>query len=322
MKKSVKELHAVRSKMWDASISRHEHYIDKLTGLFSTKFTEERLCPVCTSNTPTFMFNKEGGTYVKCSSCNMVYLNPVLTDEELTKFYQSNHSVQSEIVETDDDDFYVKIYNKGLDSIQEVQHKSVSILDVGCSSGFFLDQARMRSFDTYGIELNAAEYQQAKAKGHLVYDQLLESIHFEKKFDVISMWDVFEHLKDGNFYLAKMKDLLSEQGVIFLQIPSSDSLAAKILQEDCNMFDGLEHVNLYGANTITKLAHKCGLEVASMETVISEVGVINNYLNYEDPYKGGTRNNSYIPHLINEQEIHDKLLGYKLQIVLKKCNKK
>jgi len=89
------------------------------------------------------------------------------------------------------------------------------------------------------------------------------------------------------------------------------------LQEHCNMFDGLEHVNLYGEKTITLLAHGCGLEIASMKTVISEIGVINNYLNYEDPYKGGTRNNSYIPNVINEQELHDKLLGYKLQIVLK-----
>ena len=113
-----------------------------------------------------------------------------------------------------------------------------------------------------------------------------------------------------------MKDILSDKGVIFLQIPSSDSLAAKILREHCNMYDGLEHVNLYGVETIKHLVDKCGLEVISLKTVISEIGVINNYLNYEDPYLGSTTNKEFIPNLIDERKLHETLQGYKIQIIL------
>jgi len=318
MSKTVSELHNARAEMWDASIANHLKFIELKTGHFQEKYTEHRNCPVCRKDNAIKMFNKEGGTYVKCTHCDMVYLNPVFTDEALEEYYQKNHSIQSEIVETDPDGFYVNIYNRGLDSIQKVQKQPKTILDIGCSSGVFLDLAKLRAIDTHGVELNKSEYQFAKTKGHVVYNDLLESLDFELQFDVITMWDVFEHIKDGSFYLKMMKGLLSEKGVIFLQIPSSDSLAAKILQEHCNMFDGLEHVNLYGENTIAKLARACGLEIASIETVISEIGVINNYLNYEDSYKGGSSNNDYIPNIMSEQEMHDKLLGYKLQIVLKK----
>ena len=318
MSQTVKELHEKRMKMWDESIENHKKYIDINTGLFFDKYTRTRVCPVCSSTDYVKIFSKEGGTYVKCRSCSMVYLNPVFKDEAIIEYYKTNHTEQAEVVESDTDNFYVNIYNGGLDSIQKVVTNIYNILDVGCSSGTFLDLAKKRGLNTYGIELNKSEFEFAKNKGHMVYNDLLENISFETKFDIITMWDVFEHIVDGEFYLNCMKNLLSSEGVIFLQIPSSDSLAARILQEHCNMFDGLEHVNLYGVGTIKKLATQCGLEVLALKTVISEIGVMNNFLNYDNPYLGNTTNKEFIPNIIDEEKLHETLQGYKLQVILGK----
>ncbi|MCD4757557.1 MAG: class I SAM-dependent methyltransferase [Arcobacteraceae bacterium] len=316
IQQTVKELHEKRMKMWDESIENHKKYIDSSTGLFLDKYTKERVCPVCSSKNFLKIFSKEGGTYVKCLDCSMIYLNPVFKDEAIIEYYQINHTEQAELVESDTDNFYIDIYNGGLDSIQKATSSISNILDIGCSSGTFLDLARQRNLTTYGIELNKAEFEFAKNKGHKVFNDLLENITFDTKFNAITMWDVFEHIINGEFYLNLMKCLLNENGVIFLQIPSSDSLAAKILQEHCNMYDGLEHVNLYGVETIKKLAHKCNLEVLSLKTVISEIGVINNYLNYENPYIGNTKNKEFIANLIDEKKLHETLQGYKLQVIL------
>ncbi len=318
MSKTVRELHEKRMKMWDKSISNHKRYIDKNTGVFSEEYTENRSCPVCNSKNELEMFYKEGGRYVKCKDCSMVYLNPVFKDSAIQDYYEGNHTEQAEVVESDTDNFYVNIYNGGLDDIQKLLPSVSNILDIGCSAGTFLDLSQKRSLRTFGVELNQQEYELAKEKGHYVYDELLEKINFNNKFDAITMWDVFEHIKDGEFYLNQMKKLLSNDGVIFLQIPSSDSLAAKILRVDCNMFDGLEHVNLYGVETIKALAEKCELEVISLKTVISEIGVMNNYLNYEDPYLGSTTNKKFISNLIDENKLHASLQGYKLQVILRK----
>ena len=313
MEKKTKTLHQQRKKLWDASMANHEKYIDRETGLFKQEFVEKRGCPVCGAEEYLEIFNKEGGTYVKCPTCQMVYLNPVLKDEFLNEYYTNNHDVQAEIVESDND-FYRKIYTLGLDQIAK-NTPAGKILDMGCSSGGFLDVAKEKGWETYGVELNAKEAQHASKK-HTVYNELIQNISFETKFDVITLWDVFEHLKNGKYYLDFLQKLLNPKGVIFLQIPSSDSLAAKILQEKCNMFDGLEHVNLYNRSTIEKIADSCGLEVLSMSSVISEIGVINNYLSYEDPYFGGSTNTREVPGLINEEEMHKTLQGYKLQVVL------
>lgn len=317
MKQSIKELHEDRVKLWNASIANHARYINEKTNLFDLKWVQHRVCPVCTKDNYLKIFEKEGGEYVKCLECSMVYANPVFSDDALVDYYQNNHANQSELVENDDS-FYINLYNKGLDLIDK-QTKVDNILDIGCSSGVFLDTAKKREWNTHGVELNRREFELAKKKNHKVYNELLENIEFDKKFDTISMWDVFEHIKDGEDYLTQMKNLLTEDGVIFLQIPSSDSLASKILQDKCNMYDGLEHVNLYGVETIKLLAKKCGLKVLDIDSVISEIGVINNYLSYENPYFGSTTNKEFIPDLIDEKTLLEKLLGYKLQVVLGKA---
>ena len=316
MNRTVKDLHKKRIKMWDASIGNHKKYTNLDTGVFSTKYTENRNCPVCDTNLELELFYKEGGRYVKCTDCEIVYLNPVFKDTTLMEYYSNNHTIQSEVVESDNDDFYNDLYNKGLENIITINKNITRLLDIGCSSGAFLDLARNRKIQTCGIELNKSEYQIASKKGHIIYNKPLESIIFNNKFDAVTMWDVFEHIKDGESILNNIKNIINKNGLIYLQIPSSDSLAAKILQDKCNMFDGLEHVNLYGVKSIKKLASKCGLQILNIQTVISEIGVINNYLDYENPYLGNTENNKNIVNCIDEDSINKNLLGYKLQIVL------
>ena len=110
--------------------------------------------------------------------------------------------------------------------------------------------------------------------------------------------------------------MLKPNGKIFLQIPSADALAAKMLKEECNMFDGLEHVNLYSHRSLKTLADRCDLAVISIETVIAEIGVMNNYLSYQSPYFGDASPASSVIDLISEEQIHKNLLGYKFQVVL------
>lgn len=314
IKKTVGELHADRMKMWDASIARHKAYLDETTGLMAAEFVEERACPVCNGSNQRFMFTKEGGTYVRCADCTMVYLNPVLKDAELTEYYRSNHAVQSEVV-AEDSQFYTRLYEKGLTSIERFQNPG-TILDVGCSAGAFLDVAKRAGWRTIGVELNAAEAELCHRRGHKVHACAIDELSLTEKVNAITLWDVFEHIKDGGRCLSQLDGHLAEGGVIFLQIPSADSMAARILHERCNVFDGLEHVSLYSFAAIKRLVAAHGFEVLSVETVISEVGVINNHLNYDPPYTGPAAREGSLVGGMSEADIHERLLGYKFQLVL------
>jgi SAM-dependent methyltransferase len=315
--RSARDIHEERSKLWDSSLESHKKYINPETMAFDTLFTRERSCPACESDDNRKIFQKSGGTYVKCRDCEMIFLNPVFTDQALYDYYSRNHTVQSVVV-AQDQEFYSSIYKKGLELISQHTKTQLALLDFGCSAGAFLDQAKKFGWsDLNGIELNSAEAQEAALKGHKVYNCRVESAQLNRKFDVITLWDVFEHLPDGAYYLHKFRELLNPDGMVFLQVPNGMSLAARIMQEKCNMYDGLEHVNLYSPGTISLLAERCGFEVVGIKSVIPELSVLNNYLHYESPYSGNMPSTDMFFNLANSDVLLNDLHGYKIQVILK-----
>jgi 2-polyprenyl-3-methyl-5-hydroxy-6-metoxy-1,4-benzoquinol methylase len=311
----AKLLHESRRLMYERAEQYRKSFIDKSTGLINDKYLEKRSCPVCEADQSHEVFKKTGGTYVVCGRCSMVFINPVFKDQELVKYYQMNNSNQAQ-AHNSEIEFYRRIYASGLNLLARYKSGG-SLLDIGCSSGLFLDIAASR-YSSYGIELNKAEVRIARSKGHAVWDQPIEMVSFgnDDKFDVITLWDVFEHIKDGKTYLQKLKPRLREDGVIFLQIPNVGSLAARVMRDKCNMFDGLEHVNLYSLDTIKMMALRAGYKVHDIVSVIDELKPVINYLGYEDPYNGSFIHRDDLDFLTTDLVI-SKMLGYKLQVVLK-----
>lgn len=307
--------------MWDASISNHRRYLNATTGLFDDRFVETTTCPVCNESKSTLLFQKSGGRYVECTECSMVYLNPSLKQEFLTQYYRENHGEQANTVESDLS-FYNTLYNQGLNSILSLESGN-KILDIGCSSGVFLDQARNRGLETFGIELNNRERMICEKKGHKVFDKMIQEMDFDQTtttFDIVTMWDVYEHVKSPKETLLTIRDKLSPNGVFFVQVPSSDSLAARVLQEKCNMFDGLEHINLFGAKQLELIGRACGFRLAKIESVIPETKVLNRYLSFQDPYLSD-KNPDYLSRLeLSDSFVLQNLLGYKLQATFQKHN--
>lgn len=312
------EIHKTRELYWERDMISHSRFINETTGYFEGQYVEERACPVCDSDSSRLLFLKAGGVHVQCKSCEMVYLNPVFTDEALTKFYQENHTGQSEMVD-DDVEFYSAIYSQGLDIVKKINSTIRNVLDYGCSGGFFLDIAKNAGIENcFGMELNKIEADISKSKGHSVHNGLLETNPFTEKFDLITLWDVFEHIKDGKSYLKKFYEILSDDGLLFIQVPNAMSLAARIMQEHSNVYDGLEHVNLYSPETLKLIADKAGFKVVEIQTVIPEMNVLNNYLNYENGYTGGREATNNLLGFISEDDLHKHHLGYKVQAVLQK----
>ena len=87
--------------------------------------------------------------------------------------------------------------------------------------------------------------------------------------------------------------------------------------DENNMLDGLEHVNLYGYKSLKNLCDRSSFDLINYETVISEIGVVNNYLDFTDPYLGKTKNTDNLFDLIDENLMHKAKLGYKFQACLK-----
>ena len=138
-----------------------------------------------------------------------------------------------------------------------------SVAEIGCGDGFAARIVRqtvkkllITDYDPYFINRFkeiSTDYWPITALEH----NILES-PMKEKFDGIYSLDVFEHIPDGKDYLKLIHRNLKENSFLFLQVPSSDSLAAKIMREKCRAFDGIEHVNMFNPKTLTKILEESG----------------------------------------------------------------
>ena len=270
-------------------------------------------CPTCGNKKAKKLFRKNGGEYGYCNYCDHIFLLKSLKPEHLIEFYK-NYPTSSLDWHKNESDFYNRIYNSGLDLISPYQGAG-NLLDIGCSSGYFLSIASSRGYTTFGIEPNKLESSYAKDNGVNIIGSTIDDIPENLKFNAVTMWDVLEHIDSPSNFISRLKSILNPGGVVYIQVPTSESLAARIMRDKCNMFDGIEHLTLFSRKSLMRCFSNCGFGYLDAKSIITDSFAISNYLNYEtDPYLPSNPNSQDLKiDSIDFDNIESSFLGYKIQ---------
>ena len=201
---------------------------------------------------------------IKCNICGLVTLNSFKHIDD--KFYENSNMHQSKVdisnwlKETEKDDS--RRYLFLLDSI-----KNKSILDFGTGNGGFLFKAREISKNAYGVEPEM-QFKKFFSKNKLKVLNLLEDLN-EEKFDLITAFHVFEHLKDPLETLKNLKPYLAEKGEIIIEVPNSDD--ALLSFYNSNTFSDFtywsQHLFLFNEKTLTDLIKKSEFKINYIEQI-------------------------------------------------------
>ncbi len=120
----------------------------------------------------------------------------------------------------------INTWKRHLKRVEDFNSGRGSLLDVGCATGVFLDIARKRGWDTYGVEIS--EYGSHYARDSFVLKVqtgTLEEAGFPAdSFDVVTMWDVIEHVVDPDGTIAEVYRVLKPGGLILILTPNQSSL--------------------------------------------------------------------------------------------------
>ena len=122
-----------------------------------------------------------------------------------------------------------------------------SILDVGCRTGDFLLHFK-GDYIKEGIEISNYCSEIAQQRGLNVYNDSLENIKFDKKYDIVSAFAILEHLIDPIQFLDKLKSLVNIGGLLIVLIPTFECLKVKILTKfnmAWHMYRPPEHLNFF-----------------------------------------------------------------------------
>lgn len=136
------------------------------------------------------------------------------------------------------------------------------LLDVGCASGLFLAEALRNGWNVTGIEPNEILYAEARASLHENAEVLcatLETAGLQGQFDVITLWDVLEHVPEPGNFLQLCYRLLRPSGYLMLNVPNLDSWEARILDRRWPLLLA-EHLNYFNRENLALCAKNSGLE--------------------------------------------------------------
>lgn len=149
------------------------------------------------------------------------------------------------------------------------QHRSGgSLLDLGCSSGGFLQAVASPSWRLYGIEMSESVARRAEsASGAQVFvGDILDAPFAPESFDVITCFHVFEHLYEPRAVLKKVAGWLKPGGLFYVMVPNIDSAGAKIFKTYWYALELPRHLSHFSPKSLSGLAKSVGLEVESLTT--------------------------------------------------------
>jgi 2-polyprenyl-3-methyl-5-hydroxy-6-metoxy-1,4-benzoquinol methylase len=293
-------------------------YIDPDTGLIRGDFLRSRNCPVCEAPPGKGLFVKDGFRHVRCPNCSLIYVSLILREDLMYKYWREelawNRVLQSEAqMEIDQ----VK-YNYGLDLVSAYLDVG-KMLDIGTGTGFFLKLAASRGWETKGLELNIESAESLKNEGIEVIVKPLELSDLGSgAFELVSLWEVLEHVAEPKTVLSEVRRVLTATGIMLILVPNSSSLVTRLLHEKSKTFGGHSHLNHFNPKSLTNLLEGLHFEILEMETVITELGTINNYLDFEDPYLGQA---PPFFQTLTPEIIHKNLWGSRLLVIAKPSDK-
>ncbi len=190
-------------------------------------------CVICGAVRHEPFFEKDGYRLVRCASCGLVSVANPPSGEELTRYYSfaGGYGLQSrddarEIARLD------ALGRRHARAITRVARPPGRLLDVGCSAGFFLAAARDLGWEVAGVELNEDTAELARTRlGLDVRTGDLAGVSFEPaSFDVLTLWDVIEHVPDPAETLRLAQRLLRPGGVLALSTPNLGGLFPQLSQ--------------------------------------------------------------------------------------------
>jgi 2-polyprenyl-3-methyl-5-hydroxy-6-metoxy-1,4-benzoquinol methylase len=285
MKNSKTELNKIKLNLFELKpiedLLKIAKFYKKFLGNFFSdhavpykKYFVESNCPICNKYNDDIKFINEMFTYVECSKCFAIYNNPVLKQAILSKMYKSGEYLN-----------YFKTFvaknqkvRKGiLDKRKAKQINSLFLkpgllLDVGCGSGSLMKNCKDLGWCVDGIEPSLEACSAAKE----MYDLNLRQVEFDsfvskqKHYDCI-VFIGLEHIPRPYDSLKKAEKLLKENGIIFIEAPSADSLLMNYISENedqilTRFIEPGRHSLFFSQKTFDYIQKKLGMKRIFLET--------------------------------------------------------
>lgn len=227
-------------------------------------------CPLCGSGEildflrapDRFHLRRDEYHLLRCSSCSCVWLASPPKPEEMSFHYSEDY--HKAIVRGGET--FASIRWRGHRELISRHKQGGAILDIGCSSGGFLSTMAGGRWELYGIEMEASTAEKAKQRtgAEVFVGDVLDAPFPAESFDVITCFDVLEHVYAPRQFLAKVLEWLKPGGILYVRLPNIDSWEAKLLGTYWYGLEMPRHLYHFSPQSLRRLITTVGFQEISI----------------------------------------------------------
>jgi SAM-dependent methyltransferase len=246
-------------------------------------------CVLCKTNAFTKQFTKNNWDVVKCDNCGLIFACFLPTPVQLEDFYNKHKQPTKERIET-----YLRgrtsrerRNRRKLSYLEKIQGHKGRLLDIGCGLGLLVKDASERGWQAQGIDLDKdlIEYGTKTFHVDLIHTRLEEANFPDGYFDVITMFNLLDHIGEPLTFLKEVERVLRPGGVIYLNLHDAGGWKAKKFKENWSAYCPPGHLYYYNLGTLEAMLHKTGLKFFRVPGVNFKEGIKMLAVKKSDPRK-------------------------------------
>ncbi|MBO9661127.1 MAG: class I SAM-dependent methyltransferase [Chitinophagaceae bacterium] len=232
-------------------------------------------CPVCGAaelknlwKAKDYTVSGESFGIVACASCTLAFTQDVPDAQSIGPYYKSeNYISHSNTSRGLVNSIYHSVRKRTLATkrkliISGTGKQTGNLLDVGSGTGAFVQEMKQHGWQVTGLEPDTDARTVALSNYQVELTDISEFYHLPAgKFDAITLWHVLEHVHDLHAYIQQLRNLLTDNGRIFIAVPNYTSKDAQVYKEYWAAFDVPRHLYHFSPASIQVLMQKNGLKV-------------------------------------------------------------
>lgn len=217
----------------------------------------------CGSESFSFVVRVKNRKIVKCDACGLERTEKLVSARDTKKIISS---VEKDFLEEylGEIESYREYFSGKVKKISKYIQKG-KLLDIGCGPGVFLEEMKKAAFTVLGVDMSAVVVDYCKSKSLQVMRKSIYDSYFKnRKYDIVSAFQVIEHTTDADKFIKKIYPLLRKNGLITLSTPDVDGFIAKIQGTKWFEYYNLEHNYFFTMESIKILLEKNGFEILEL----------------------------------------------------------
>lgn len=205
-----------------------------------------------------------------CRNCNTLFTWPLYSVDELNRYYDETIDGKEEKILDENFEAKRNMARTLFNCVAKFLPRGSDTLDIGTGLGEWLQLLHNKNLygNYYGIDNSARMVKKALERcpwAH-IYTSSAESMREilgPKKFDLITIISVIEHLRDPQKVVKYISDSLKIGGRTIIVYPRIDSYPSRLLREKWHLFSPVAHLTLYSKEGLSNSLNSNGLYIVN-----------------------------------------------------------